>query len=238
MKIILSTLLIAISLNASDSDVLNFNRADLKKINYLQSKRILPKSEKISKNEIPYNYDNTEYVSKKNEILGSINSYSQVDFYNAYYNVLSFLENKQEKSKTLEIFKNEKMVSFLEANYKDMLKTIAHNESGFKHPVGTIDKDDVSYFQINIKKNIWDLTKLEDITKTDKISRKQLIEDYHFAGKVALHVLLYNISLYASNNNISDPQSEDLKKFIASYNHPYKLKDYYMQSAENFLATL
>lgn len=245
MKIVLTTLLLGTTLlfanSSTDSDVLNFNRADLKKIKYLQSKRIIERVEAKKDRKIDYSKDfavNLNAVSKKTDILNSIDSYSQEDFNKAYTNVLSFLENKQQGSKTIDIYKNQSMKSYLEKHYKDMLKAIAYTESDFRYPVGLIDKDDVSYFQINIKQGIWDIDRLEKITQLNNLSRQKLIDDYNLAGKVALHVLLYNISLYASNNNIAEPKYHDLKRFIASYNHPFKLKEYYMASAEEFLASL
>lgn len=219
-------------------DVLNFKRSDLQKVSYIQDKR-KPLYKPVNEN----NYTpskvtfSKEIAYKKDEIFKSIDSYTNDDFYEIYNNVLTYME-KNNSQNLINYIKNPEIITFLKEHYKSMLKTIAYNESGFKHTVGLMDPNDVSYFQINIKKNIWPLSKLENITNTNQITREQLIEDYNFAGKVALHVLIYNTGLYASINKINTPNESHLIKFIASYNNPTKLKDYYMQSAKSFLASL
>lgn len=204
------------------TEKIHLKREDLKNIKYLEKKterKIYYKNEKEEK----YN---------KEEIVKIINEITEEEFEKIYKNVISYKKEKKITTKELE---KENIKKILKENYKNMLESIAYTESGFKYKVGLIDEDDISYFQINIKENIWNTRKIEKMINKENITRNSLINDTELSSRVALHILIYNISLFINKYEIKEIEKKDIGILVATYNHPFKLKAYYVNKVEKYL---
>ena len=205
----------------ANEKTIHLKREDLKKIKYLEKK-------------IEYKKENRKYeeLYNKEEIVKTIKGISEEEFEKIYENVINY--KKEKKIITTQLEKGN-IKKIIKENYKNMLESIAYTESGFKYKVGLIDEDDISYFQINIKENIWNTRKIEKITKKENITRNKLINDIELSSRVALHILIYNISLFINKYEIKEVEEKDIGILVATYNHPFKLKEYYVNKVEKYL---
>lgn len=165
----------------------------------------------------------------KESIIKEINSISIKDVELIYLNVLDRLEEERNTNSYKFLTSKENIRKIL-LNYKDMLEAIAYNESNFKYLIGFVNKNDVSYFQINIGSSFWNVEKLSLLTK-ENVSRDKLLEDVNFSAKVALHVLIYNIGIHANYYKYNP----DMLNMIASYHNPLKINEVYKNSAKHYL---
>lgn len=177
-----------------------------------------------------------EVIETKESILKHIDSFSDEDFHIAYMTVTNFLK-EEDNGKAVKILSNWSNYGYFKTHYKDMLKTIANNESDFTHKIGLYDKNDISYFQINIASHLWNIKKLRNFTKLN-IDKKILLDNVKVAGFVALHILIYNSAIYVNYNNANSFNKYSVKELIATYNNPIKLNSIYIEKADNFLTSL
>lgn len=221
IKIILIIFIINLYNSYGNEEPIILKREDLKKIKYIERKKEYK--------------EKREYIieeNKKEEIVKIINEITEEEFEKIYKNVINYKKEKKMLTTQLE---KENIKKIIKDNYKNMLESIAYTESGFKHKVGLIDEDDISYFQINIKENIWNTRKIEKMVNKENITRNRLINDIELSSRVALHILIYNISLFINKYEIKNIEKKDIGILVATYNHPFKLKEYYVNKVEKYL---
>lgn len=177
---------------------------------------------------------NAEEINKE-KILNTIDNYSNEVLFNAYINVIEKLK-KEKNTNALNKITEKEIIEIIAYNYKNMLKAIASNESNFKYAIGLYDKNDLSVFQINVRESLWNINELNKFTKMN-VSKDKLIKNHYFAGKVALHILIYNIAIHANYHKYT-PSEKDLYTLIATYNNPINVDQTYINKAKSFLATL
>lgn len=170
----------------------------------------------------------------RNEIIKSINKIDIDKFSDTYANVVIQLEKENNiNAKNIILTKN--VFNIILFNYKKMLYAISKNESNFIYRIGLQDENDLSFFQVNIGKKQWPLSKLADLTgKT--ATKERLICDTDFAAFSALHVLIYNTAIYLNYNKISYLNQKEVPIIIGTYNNPINLNWNYINQAKFFLA--
>lgn len=114
--------------------------------------------------------------------------------------------------------------------YKRWFLTYSYNESNFKYKIGLQNKNDVSYFHINIASHLWNVQKLTELTGK-VVTRDKLLDNIKFSSVVALHILIYNIGIHA-NYNKYNPSIENM---IAAYHNPVKVNYAYLNQAKMYL---
>lgn len=167
--------------------------------------------------------------ANKVEIYKEIDSISLSKFEDVYVNVLKKFEAEGNSNAIKYLMERENMKTII-LNYKRMLKTISYIESNFKYKIGFQNKNDVSYFQINIASHLWNVKKLSDLTGKE-VTRDKLLDNIKFSSVVALHILIYNIGIHA-NYNKYNPSIENM---IAAYHNPVKVNYYYLNQAKMYL---
>lgn len=167
--------------------------------------------------------------ANKEKIYKEIDSISLDKFSEVYANVVIQLESEGNMNSVKFLMNRENMRTIM-SNYKEMLKTISYIESNFKYKIGFKNKNDVSYFQINIASNIWNIDKLSVLTGKE-ITRDKLLEDIKLSSVVALHILIYNISIHANYNKYVP----SLENMIAAYHNPTRVNYAYLEQAKHFL---
>ncbi len=101
--------------------------------------------------------------------------------------------------------------------YKVMLFSIAYAESKFKYNEGLYDKNDIGYFQINIK--IWNKENVEKYLNFDYYDPYILKHDIELQTELALRILLYNIAVKI--------KQDGYQKSIYHYTLLYNRLNYY-----------
>ena len=77
--------------------------------------------------------------------------------------------------------------------YKRMLFSIAYAESKFKYIEGIYDKDDIGYFQINVR--YWTRERARKYLNFDYFHRNLLKYNIRLQTELALRIMLYNIAV-------------------------------------------
>lgn len=167
--------------------------------------------------------------ASKEVIVKEIDSITIKEIETIYLNVLDKLI-EEGNIKALNYLTDRENAYTILLNYKDMLEAIAYNESNFKYLIGFKNKNDISYFQINIANKVWNVEKLSSLTKKT-VSKERLLDDIRFSAKIALHILIYNIGIHANYNKYNP----DMYNMIASYHNPTKINHYYKNNAKDYL---
>ncbi len=167
--------------------------------------------------------------ASKEAIIKEINSISIKEVEIMYLNVLDKLIEEGNVN-ALNYLTDKKNAYAILLNYKDMLEAIAYIESNFKYTIGFKNKNDISYFQINIANHLWNLEKLSQLTKKD-VSKERLLGDIKFSAETAMHILIYNIGIHANYHKYNP----DIFNMIASYHNPIVINKLYKGNAVDYL---